>query len=46
MKVSGGGFEQCCSGQAVFDIELMLILAPHITQTGNDKKQVEPMLAA
>ena len=46
MKVSGGGFDQCYNAQAVVDTASMLILAPHITQAGNDKEQVAPMLAA
>jgi len=46
MKVSGGGFDQCYNGQAVVDAESMLILASHLTQAGNDKEQVAPMLAA
>ena len=46
MKTSGGGFEQCYNGQAVVDSESMLILAPHLTQAGNDKEQIAPMLDA
>ena len=46
MKVSGGGFDQCYNAQAVVDTESMLILAPQVTQAGNDKEQVAPMLAA
>src|SRR3546814_10930644 len=46
MKTSGGGFEQCDNGQAVVDSESMLILAPHLTQAGNDKEQIAPMLDA
>ncbi len=45
MKVAGGGFEQCYNAQALVDTESMLVLAPHLTQAGNDKEQVEPMLA-
>jgi hypothetical protein len=44
MKVSGGGFEQCYNAQAVVDTESLLILAAQVTQAGNDKQQVEPML--
>ena len=44
MKVAGGGFEQCYNAQAVVDTETMLILAPHVTQAGNDKEQVGPMV--
>ena len=45
MKVAGGGFEQCYNAQAVVDTESMLVMAPHVTQAGNDKEQVEPMVA-
>jgi transposase len=45
MKVTGGGFEQCYNAQAVVDTASMLVMAPHLTQAGNDKEQVEPMLA-
>lgn len=44
MKVAGGGFEQCYNAQAVVDTESMLVMVPHVTQAGNDKEQVEPML--
>ncbi len=45
MKVAGGGFEQCYNAQAAVDTASMLVMAPHLTQAGNDKEQVEPMLA-
>lgn len=45
MKVAGGGFEQSYNAQAVVDTESMLVLTPHVTQAGNDKEQVEPMVA-
>lgn len=45
MKVAGGGFEQCYYAQALVDSESMLVIAPHVTQAGNDKEQVAPMLA-
>ncbi len=45
MKVAGGGFEQCYNAQAVVDTESLLVLAPYVTQAGNDKEQVEPMVA-
>ena len=45
MKVAGGGFEQCYNAQGVVDTESMLVIAPHVTQAGNDKEQVEPMVA-
>ncbi|NMG17852.1 IS1182-like element ISAzo1 family transposase [Aromatoleum bremense] len=45
MKVTSGGFEQCYNAQALVDTESMLVMVPHLTQAGNDKEQVEPMLA-
>lgn len=45
MKVAGGGFEQYYNAQALVDSESMLVMAPHVTQAGNDKEQVVPMLA-
>jgi len=45
MKVTGGGFEQSYNTQAAVDTETMLVLAAHMTQAGNDKAQVEPMVA-
>jgi transposase len=44
MKVAGGGFDQCYNAQAAVDTETMLVVAPHVTQAGNDKEQVEPMV--
>jgi len=46
MKVSGGGFEQCYNAQAAVDSESLLIVAPHLTQAGNDKEQIAPTLGA
>ncbi|MFN2335253.1 MAG: IS1182 family transposase [Wenzhouxiangellaceae bacterium] len=46
MKVSGGGFDQCYNAQAAVDTESMLVLAPYVTQAGNDKEQVEATLTA
>ena len=45
MAVAGGGFEQCYNAQTVVDAETMLVMVPHVTQAGNDKAQVEPMVA-
>ncbi len=45
MKTSNG-FEQCYNAQAVVDAESHLIVASHITESGNDKKQVKPALEA
>jgi len=44
MKVAGGGFEQCYNAQAAVDTESLLVIVPAVTQAGNDKEQVEPML--
>jgi transposase len=45
MKVAGGGFEQCYNAQGAVDTESLLLIAPHVTQAGNDKEQVAPMVA-
>lgn len=45
MKKSGGGFEQAYNAQAGVDIESMMIVASHVTQQTNDKREVEPALA-
>jgi hypothetical protein len=45
MKVAGGGFDPCYNAQGVVDTESMLVVAPQVTQAGNDKEQVEPMVA-
>lgn len=44
MKVSGGGFEQCYNAQAAVATGSMLVVATGLTQAGNDKQQLEPML--
>ncbi|OHC26930.1 MAG: transposase [Pseudomonadales bacterium RIFCSPHIGHO2_02_FULL_60_43] len=45
MRTADGGFEQSYNAQAVVDSESMLVMAAHVTQAGNDKEQVVPMLA-
>lgn len=45
MRVAGGGFEQCYNAQAAVDTDTLLIVAQGLTQAGNDKQQVVPMLA-
>lgn len=45
MKKSGGGFEQAYNAQAGVDTESMMIVASHVTQQTNDKREVEPALA-
>jgi transposase len=44
MKVAGGGFEQCYNAQAVVATDSMLVVANDVTQAGNDKQQLAPML--
>ncbi len=38
------GFDQCYNAQAAVDTETMWVLGQFLTQAGNDKQQVEPML--
>jgi transposase len=45
MRVAGGGFEQCYNAQAAVDTDTLLVVAQGLTQAGNDKQQVVPMLA-
>lgn len=44
MPISGGGFEQCYNAQASVEIESLLIVAQHLTQNTNDKKEIAPAL--
>jgi len=44
MKKSGGGFEQAYNAQAGVDVESMMIVASHVTQQTNDKREVEPAI--
>lgn len=44
MPVSGGGFEQSFNAQAGVDTASKLIVAAHVTQQPNDKKELEPTL--
>ena len=44
MKVAGGGFDQCYNAQAVVAAGSLLVVANAVTQAGNDKQQLEPML--
>lgn len=43
--MAGGGFEQCYNTQAAVDTDSLLVVAQGLTQAGNDKQQVVPMLA-
>jgi hypothetical protein len=45
MKVAGGGFDQCYNAQAVVAAGSLLVVANSVTQAGNDKKQLAPMIA-
>ena len=44
MPVSGAGFEQCYNAQAAVDTETMLVIATHVSQAPNDKREVTPIL--
>ena len=44
MKMHGGGFEQCYNAQAAVATGSMLVVATGLTQAGNDKQQLAPML--
>ena len=44
MSVAGGGFEPCYNAQAVVDTETLLVMVPQVTQAGNDKQQVVPLV--
>ncbi len=44
MPTSGGGFEQAYNVQAGVDMKTMLIVTTHVTQSPNDKKEMEPAL--
>jgi transposase len=44
MPVAGGGFEQCYNAQAAVAAGSMLVVAVHVTQTPNDKQEIEPTL--
>jgi transposase len=40
----GAGFEQCYNAQASVDKGSQIILAGYVTQAGNDKQQLEPLV--
>lgn len=44
MKVAGGGFDQCYNAQAVVAAGSLLVVANAVTQAGNDKRQLAPMI--
>jgi transposase len=45
MPTSGDGFEQAYNAQAAVDVDTMLIVAGHVSQSPNDKQEIEPALA-
>jgi transposase len=40
----GTGFEQCYNAQAAVDKSSQIIVAAYVTQAGNDKQQLEPLV--
>lgn len=44
MPVSGGGFQQAYNAQAAVDMDTMLILENHVSQSSNDKHELKPIL--
>ena len=46
MPSSDKGFEQAYNAQAGVDVDTMLIVESHVSQSSNDKKEIEPALSA
>jgi transposase len=44
MPVSGGGFQQAYNAQAAVDMDTMLILENHVSQSSNDKQELQMIL--
>lgn len=44
MPTAGGGFEQAYNAQAAVDVNTMLVVAQHVSQSPNDKQEVAPAL--
>lgn len=44
MPVSGGGFQQAYNAQAAVDMNTMLILENHVSQSSNDKKELQTII--
>jgi transposase len=44
MRVAGNRFEQCYNAQAAVAVGSLLIVANAVTQAGNDKQQLAPMI--
>ena len=45
MPTSRGGFEQSYNTQAAVDTQTMLVVALHVSQAPNDKREIAPILA-
>ena len=45
MPTSRGGFEQSYNAQAAVDTQTMLVVALHVSQAPNDKREIAPILA-
>lgn len=46
MPLSGKGFEQAYNAQAAVDVDTMIIVGSHISQSPNDKQEIVPTLSA
>ena len=46
MPTSGKGFEQAYNAQATVDVDTMIIVESHVSQSPNDKKEISPTLLA
>lgn len=46
MPSSDKGFEQAYNSQACVDLDSMLIVASHVSQSSNDKQEIEPAISA
>jgi transposase len=46
MPTSGKGFEQAYNAQAAVDVDSMIIIEAHVSQSPNDKKEIIPTLSA
>ena len=46
MPVAGGGFEQCYNAQATVAADSLLVVTADVVQAANDKREIEPALAA
>ncbi len=44
MPTSAGGFEQAYNAQAAVDTATMIVVAAHVTQATNDKREITPTL--